>query len=390
MSSPVSLSVSTISHQAQVTEKDVSLKNIRDARGDIKEIRLLLQGSKEACLHLFREAVEEDDVISQIELSQAFFGIQWGKDNEKDFSSIDYRDLEEFSYYPKEFLLFNLVYEKAMKVPCDWKARKVRSTETFTRASEMGYLPATLELKHAQWKWNSNSYGFAVELLPFVGKGDRKIDYCFGKALKNGCQAGSKLYYEGLHWMEQSIGVPVKYPPKGQSFDDFFRRYVRFEDASSTYYNHDGFWHIGPSVILAPSEEAWRTFVSEKLKDISIATPESYLFAYNAEEINTLLNECKIGAVQVSSFVDCSASEQAVEDFDGSKIFGFRINSLSIDENHVPIGEISVREDTFEIYQTFENPKIQPVITFIENVMKKSGSAGSAHAWLRQMGGYYI
>jgi hypothetical protein len=348
----------------------------------------LLQGSKEACLHLFRKAVEEDDVISQIELSQAFFGIQWGKDNEKDFSSIDYRDLEEFSYYPKEFLLFNSVYGEAMEMPYDWQAREARSTETFTRASEMGCLPAILELKHSQWKWNSNSYGFAVELLPFVGKGDQKIDYCFGKALKNGCQTGSKLYYEGLYWMERSIGIPVKYPSKGQSFDNFFRHYIRFEDVSSTFNNHDGFWHIGPSVVLAPSEDSWRDFVGEKLKDISIAPPESYLFEYNAEEIKTLLNAYKIGAVQVISFVECSDSEQAVEDFDESN--GFRIYSLSIYENSVPIGEISVQEDTFEIYQTFENPKIQPVITFIENVMKKSGSAGSARAWLRQMGGCYI
>ncbi|MGD2169119.1 MAG: hypothetical protein PVI40_02625 [Chlamydiota bacterium] len=53
MSSPVSLSVSTISHKAQVPEKDVSLKNIRDARGDIKEIRYCSKEVKKlACIYL--------------------------------------------------------------------------------------------------------------------------------------------------------------------------------------------------------------------------------------------------------------------------------------------------------------------------------------------------
>lgn len=72
------------------------------------------------------------------------------------------------------------------------------------------------------------------------------------------------------------------------------------------------------------------------------------------------------------------------------KVHGFRIDSLLIFQDRKQIGEISVQEDTFKVHQTFENSKIQPIINFIENVMTRTGSAHSAHSWLKQIGGNYI
>src|SRR5262249_47987226 len=149
---------------------------------DINEIRLLLKGSLETCYKLFRKAVEEGDAISQIQLSHASWGIKWGKDQEKDFSSFVYSDLEQFSYFPRDYLLFNTVYNEAMGEQFDWEIHKARGHEIFRRAADLGYLPAVLELKATEWKFNIDSYGFAVQLRPFVGQGDRVLDYYFGRA----------------------------------------------------------------------------------------------------------------------------------------------------------------------------------------------------------------
>ncbi len=370
MSSLTRVSGTPFINPTSTADSGLNLDAIRDARCNINEIRLLLKGNVEACHKLFREAVEVRDVVSQIQLSHAHFGIKWGKDHEKDFSSLTIHDLEEFSYYPREFDLFNSVYDEAMGVKADWKTHEAKGIETFSLAADQGYLPAVLELKATQWKWNSNSYGFAVQLRPFVGKGDKQLDYYFGKALKNGSQIGSELYYEGLCWVENSCGIPVKYPKEDQSFKDFKSHYIRFEDVGSTSYDHDGFLHVGPSVVLAPSREAWEIFKREKLADVKIAKLDSYMFKHDSEQIKSLADQYKIGMVV----------------FDGTSKHGF----VSVYEDHVKIGEISVSEDVREMHQTINDKRIQPIIEFIENVIIRSGSARSAHSWLSQMGCYYL
>lgn len=380
----------SVAFQPAIGMTAVSLEAIRHARGDINEIRMLLKGSVETCNNLFKQAVEKGDVVAQVQLSHALFGMKWGKDDSKDFSSLSARDLEAFSYYPREFALFNSAYDQAMGVKSDWRTHDARGKETFRTAASRDYLPAFLELKCKEWNLHRSSYGFAVQLRPFVGKGDRPLDYHFGQALKNGSQVGSELYYEGMYWMNQSCGIPVKYPREHESFNDFTSRYVRYEDAMSTYYEHDGLFHVGSSVVLAPSREVWEGFVKEKLENVRFAPMESYSFRYDAAQILALLDEHKIGAVHTSSFVESATEGRDVESFIKGTVHGFRIDSLSIYQDHKSIGEISVQENTFKIHQTFENPTIKPIIDFIENVMIRTGSAGSAHAWLKQMGGRYI
>jgi hypothetical protein len=363
---------------------------VKDTRGDINQIRMLLKGNSGTCLKLFKEAVAEGDTITQIQLSHALFGMRWGKDQERDFSSLAVGDLEKFSYTPREFVLFKAAYDEAMGEESDWEQRQNKDIETYRIAANHGYLSAFLELMGNEWRGHSSySYGFAVQLRPFVGKGERQLDYHFGMALKSGCETGSPLYYEGLYWMHQSCGIPVKFPRERESFDDFFHRYVRQEDVFHTYYDHDGFWHVGPEVVLAPSREKWEAFLKEKLGNVKIAPLDSYVFKYDPEQIKTLLNEHKIGACITGSFVEHDDGKETV-DRSGISIRGFPIHTLSMYSNHKDIGDISVRRDTFKMYKTIDDPKIKPIIEFIENVMTRSGSASSAASWLRQMGGSYI
>lgn len=315
----------SVAFEPAIRSAVVSLEAIRHARGDINEIRILLKGSVETCNNLFKQAVEEGDVVSQIQLSHAFFGMKWGKDDTKDFSSLNARDLEIFPYYPRDFALFNSAYDQAMGVEFDWKTRDARGAETFHAAASRGYLPAFLELKCQEWQRHKSSYGFAVQLQPFVGKGDRKLDYCFGQALKNGSQIGSQLYYEGMYWMNQSCGIPVKYPQEHESFESFTRRYIKYEDSKSTYYNHDGLLHVGSSVVLAPSKEAWEAFVKEKLEDVRFAPVESYSFRYDPAQILALLNEHKIGAVLSSEFIKSATEGRDIKSFREGTVHGFRI-----------------------------------------------------------------
>jgi hypothetical protein len=363
--------------------KTVNLAMIGEAKGDINGIRMLLKGDMETCLKLFREAIAAEDAILQIQLSQAYYGMKWGKDEEKDFSSLTVKALENFEYYPREFVLFNRVYDLAMSLESDWKVHETRGLEIFTKAAALGYRPAILELEKAKWRSRSDSYGFAVQLRPFVGQGDKQFDFFFGRALKNGSQIGSELYYEGLYWIERSDDTFLKYPRKGESFDDFKSRYIKFEDVFNTYYDQDGFLHVGGSVVLGPSKEAWEVFKKDKLAAVKISPLEAFQVEYNEEEIRSLMSTHNISMVCTSSFVEHPTQGHSVKGWHGESYHGFRIHSLAIYSGKNNIGEVSVQEDTFEIYQTIDNPKIRPLISFIENVMRKSGSASSADAWLR-------
>lgn len=374
----------SIDLQSPLDKSVVSLEAIRNARGDINEIRIILKGSVENCHSLFKKAVEEGDVVTQIQLSYALFGMKWGKDSTRDFSSLTVSDLEIFSYSLRGFLFFNSAYDEAMGITSDQRTREARGIKTFGLAASRGDLSAFLELMYQEWKPYTDSYGFAVQLRPFVGKGDKTLDNYFGQALKRGCQIGSKLYYEGLYWMNQSGGISVEYPKENQSFKHFKHEYIKNKNFLSSYYEHDDFLHVGTSIILAPSREAWETFVKEKLENVKIASMKSYLFTYNQEQIKFLLNEYKISTAFINSFVESSEGKRIEESF-GNEVRGFRIDSLVIYQNHKKIGQISVQEDTFKIHQTFKNLKIQPIIDFIENVMTRTGSAYSANGWLQHI-----
>lgn len=372
--------------EIDIAVRALTLETIRDARGDINQIRILLKGSEETCNDLFRKAVEEGDAVLQIQLSHAFFGMRWGKDKEKDFSSLHAHHLETFSYYPRAFQLFNSVYARVMGVQSDEETCNARAQETFQLAASFGYLPAFLELKCVEWEMFVGSYGFAVQLQPFVGKDDRLLDYYFGQALKNGSQMGSDLYYEGMYWMNQSCGICVEYPIEGESFGDFTSRYMRSTGVGRSYYDLDGLRHVVDSpVVLARNKEIWEGFVKGKLSHVRFAPPESYSFRYDPAEIKSLLNERKIRGTISSTIL----REERIES-KGRRDHEFSIHCFTLYENGERMGVIAVRENSFEIHNTFKNPEIQPIIDLIENVMTRTGSPESALLWLKQMGGRYI
>lgn len=368
----IALGVIAASIKSEAIEpKDVKLGDIKDAKGDINQLRMLLKGNNELCYRLFKEALEVGDVISQIQLSQASYGIIWGNDGERDFSLLTSNDLEDFDYYPRNFDLFNFVYRKATGHDPEFIELDKKAFKVFSEAAELGYLPAILELNYRAWHLSSDSYGFAVQLKPFVDKGDKRIDYYFGRALKNGSQYGSERFYEGMYWMEKSCGIPVKFPANDQSFGDFKSYYVRSKDVFNMYFDYDGFRHMGSSVILAPSKEAWDNFKQQFLKDVKIAPAEYYEVTFDEEQLQSLAKDYKIGSVESSSY--------------GDKELGFNTDELSIYKNGQRIGSLILRLDTNRIHQTFKDPEIQPLIDFLEVVLEKSGTVHSAGAWLRHL-----
>ncbi|MBA3239148.1 MAG: hypothetical protein H0T62_12480 [Parachlamydiaceae bacterium] len=170
--------------------------------------------------------------------------------------------------------------------------------------------------------------------------------------------------------MNKSRGITVIYPRKNETYDQFKSRYIRFEDISgSTFYDYDGFRHVGSARVLAPSEEVWNDFVKEKLVNVKIAPLETYLFNHDPAQIKNLLDEYKISAVHSRSFVDSSTEGREIVDFFGKPHHGYRIDSLSLYTNRKNIGEVSVQENTFKIIETIADPKIKHVVEFIENVM---------------------
>lgn len=49
------------------------------------------------------------------------------------------------------------------------------------------------------------------------------------------------------------------------------------------------------------------------------------------------------------------------------------------------IGEISVRKDNLEIYESVKDDRFQLVINFIEYIMQRTGSACAVVHWFRQL-----
>lgn len=231
--------------------------------------------------------------------------------------------------------------------------------------------PLDIEQIEKKWQWRPDSYGLAVELRPFVGEGDKELDYRFGLALKNECAIGSELYYEGMYWMHLSGYMQVEYPEAHESFIDFIDRYV--ERSPKDFYDYDGFRHVGSSIILAQSREAWEEFVNEKLTNIKISPKESYLIESNTQQIKKLLKKHQINVVHLRKSIETSNEG------------GFFIDTLSIHESGREIGKISIKENSFEIYETFQNSKLQPIIDFVEKVMSRTGTASAARSWLMQI-----
>lgn len=344
----------------------LALEAIRLCRGNINEIRMLFKGNIEECIRLFKDAVKEKDVILQIELSYALYGMREGKDNAKDFSAMVVGDLETFTYSFKGFELFISAYDQAMEVISNFYEAQDRAAETFRLAANRDYLPAVLEHLYALWdnKYETGyfvdhreTFGFAVQLRPFINRGNRDFDLLFGTALKKGCKIGSKLYYEGLYWLAHHNGIHLQFPEKGQTFEELQLLYKE-GPCQSDYYEIDGFAFVD-SMILAPSREAWEAFVKEKLGSISIAPVESYLFDYDAGKIHALLK----GKV-ITSTPDADT---------------VILSSLEDDKPIVELSAINVK-----IHQSCEH--LKPVMDFIKNVLSRGGTSQSVRAWLKQMG----
>ncbi|MEN9343623.1 MAG: hypothetical protein RLZZ453_410 [Chlamydiota bacterium] len=374
ITSPLSNSPSTLELE-EIWRSQVTLEQISNTCGNINKMRMLLQGNLTTLKNLLEAAEKKGDAIVRIQLSHAFLGMKWGNDSLKNFSILKVEDLEEFDYYPGKGNYFNSEVESQNM---NWR-------QTFITAAKLGYLPAVLELKYNEWPEDSYAtYGFAVALQSFVGKGNKMLDYYFGLALKNGSQIGSPLYYEGMRWMHQSHGICVKYPENNQPFEEFIRGY-QSPDYMNCDHRLDGLYHLGKKVILAPSKIVWETFVREKLANVQCAPPESHCVKYDGKEICRLLNENTIAFNRMHAFVDSTTEGTDFECPGGQIRHGFWIVSFVVYENRREIGRISVQHNNLKIHETFKNTRLQPVINFIENVMTRTGSPKSTVFWLNHI-----
>jgi len=362
-----------------------SLSSLEKAHGDIREIRWLLKGDREAALKLFREALVSGHAALQIQLSYALSAMKIFKDGEKNFSSLSMHDLDETTYYPADCVHFHAAYDEATQSESSWQEKKARALSTFREAASSGYLPAVLELACEEWACYLETYGFAVQLRRYVGQGDKQIDSYFGKALKNGCLKGSPLFYEGIYWIEKSSAHEVRCPEEGQSFNSFVRSYL--SPNLVVHSNCDGFYHISPSTVLAPSKEAWQAFLAKKITSIQPVEISSYEFPYDVRELKSLVQRYKISTIARVSTVEDPTEKHTILQW-GKQIHGFFSNVLALYEDGEYIGNISVRHDTLAIHHTFKDPRIQPVINFFEHIMIRSGSAEAARSWICQIEGH--
>jgi hypothetical protein len=348
----------------------MNILDIEQKNGNIVSIRKLLKGDFGLCQRLFQEALSVRNAVVQIQLSFTLFGMKWGNDNETT------TEFESFRYYPREFTLFEGAYDTLMNTKSDWQTSRDRAITTYQQAAKNQYLPAILELRDFQWRRNHNTFGFAVSLQAFVGKGDKRLDHYFGQALKNGSVIGCELYYEGIYWMQKSGHLDIKFPSKHQSYEDFKRAQV--EQSIDSYYDHDNLRHIGNWTILCRSPFAWRSFVRTKLSPIKIKDNTYYSNDFDFYQIKSLMIQQKLKTYDQHSFIKTEKGNTIDR---WSKERGFILEMIIFYKEDQNIGRISVRE-TFEIYETFRHEEIQPIVDFVTWVLTKCGSAHSAGNWL--------
>jgi hypothetical protein len=361
---PLTNSISGIVATPQLFERQplVKLEHIRQANGDINAVRMLFKGDEKACLELFSEAVKEGDVITQIQLSHVLFYMRSRKDSDRDFYRLEATDLEESRYHPSEFEHYNQAYDEAVEKEPQLKLRYTRAYEVFRQAAGLGFLPAVLEFLCEKRKWETETYGFAVELRRYVGQGDKTLDYYFGQALKSGCRVGTDLYYEGIYWMHRSLGFSVFYPAQDQTFDELKHRFTLSERFSSSYHDHDGL-RVGRNWFLAPTKEVWETFVKEKLDTVTISPIDTYMF--NSKEIEGLLEKYNVTLHHKKSHEK---------------------ETIELRENIEIVGAISIRLEDCQLVRTFTHPKLQPIIDYVENILSRTGSVGTLRLlpWFRE------
>ncbi|MBM3201784.1 MAG: hypothetical protein FJZ56_05195 [Chlamydiae bacterium] len=365
--------------------EELHLNTIREYADDINTIRMHLKGSFDACEYLFSQAVHKNDPISQIALSYAYHQMKLSNDDAKDFSQISVHDLESFNCYPRGFFHYSALYQETFCISSDFQTEELRAEKVYQQAASLGYLPAILELNYKKWGKYAVSYGFAADLRPFVGKGNKILDYAFGKALKNDSGIGSSLFYEGMYWMEKSCGIPVKYPHRNEEYSDFVRTYLRFEEPLETSYDHDGFRHIGDELILAPSEEYWQAFINQKLNNVITASIDEYAFLYENNRIEALLKEVNIDIIYTSSYEFFGEKEDDSQELFHLQQEGFWIHTLKIYQERKVVGEISIRNDSSGLHATFKNEKLQPLIDKLETIMVKTSSHIAAAIWIKHV-----
>lgn len=334
----------------------VKLEQIQSARGDIQKIKLLFKGSSAECIRLFVKAVETDDAVSQMQLAWAF-DLICKKKNYNPFS--------------KEFSPIIQALKVAFPEKDDRVVFREKKAQIIKKAAECGYLPAIFEQICQEWEMFGKDYGFANQLAPHVGKGHELLDYCFGMALKNNSIKGSKPYYVGMYWMECSLGITVKCAGPNESLDSFFRSGASIEtwNLDDLKYQLDGFFHLSDETILAPSEEDWFNFKTQKLLNAKNDDPISYTLPYEMDEIAGIMERFDIRIVQ---------KEAGGKDFDQRDVSG-----IILYESDEQIGEISISLKTLEIFDSIEDDsEIQPLVNFIKDAMTKRVSATSICSWL--------
>lgn len=301
----------------------------------------------------------------------------WGKDSEKNNDSWEF---EKFDYCPhKEFSFFRMVYDKAMG-QLDSEESKVMAFKAFRQAAKLGDLSVILALKFNEWTYhrycNLDNFGLAVELRPYVDKGNKLLDYYFGRALINGSRYHSKSYFEGLFWIEKSCGISVLYPKENQPFELFVRNYMRYEEGRYGHSSceHDGLVNVslynkGGFLVLARSKEAWEDFKKKKLTNVETAPLSSYLYTFDEEQIRFQIKNFNIKFDYENSLVKGLVEKEYI------------IETLHIFSDVIELGNISIRPDNNEICQSFTNQEIPELIRTIEEMLKVA-HVGEVNSWL--------
>lgn len=360
----------------------VSLETIRGMNE--LQIREKLKSNVAVCVSLFREACRQQDVISQVKLSQVYVQI-----------------ISPGIFHRREDA-FSRIYKQAINYECPPQIIQ----QTFQQAISLGYTPLFLDCKIREWGSAPRTicFGFAFEIYPYVGK-DTLLTSYFSYVVRRSARVRSKRHLHALYWMWKSGQFNVTYPGKeipraacqiepcsedpfvvkAQAHGNLVKEYIARHSsgassaaalslAESLHMIAGGLFiyeeaTFSPPTIIADSLERWEDYVRSTLQPFEVESLNSASYSFSKH------NFLQIG--QLLKTYDLTLDQKV----QGASSIGDR-NSFVIKAGVDVVGEIKIDSLENTISQRLYHQTIQPVINFIEDLLENGGMFSSICNWL--------
>lgn len=173
------LLIYAVTHTAEDTNLFLQqIASLEDPNSAQQKIRLNVCGDQNACLTLFKTAVEKDNAAAQLYCATAHLAMLLDNDAEKDFSALQQKELESYNFIqpspkiPRPSMLLDCMYVSAGLCAADeFSVQRKLTMETLSRAAQAGNAFGTLLYIDRQSLFSDPHFGHACKMRSIIKDG---------------------------------------------------------------------------------------------------------------------------------------------------------------------------------------------------------------------------